>query len=142
MTSGGPDFLTLPEKTLAGQSPAATPGISLIRAFSLQWDGHIINGCETLEASMPITNLLGLTRLAKPLTSEEGRRILERDQYRCQYCGLDGMSNFENSLIMTVDFVQPRAHKGKKMPANLVTACRPCNVIKGLRSFPSLAEDK
>ena len=91
---------------------------------------------------MPITNLLGLTRLAKPLTSEEGRRILERDQYRCQYCGLDGMSSFENSLIMTVDFVQPRAHKGKKMPANLVTACRPCNVIKGLRSFPSLAEAK
>jgi 5-methylcytosine-specific restriction endonuclease McrA len=69
------------------------------------------------------------------LTSEEGRRILERDQYRCQYCGLDGMSNFENSLLMTVDFVQPRAHKGKKNPENLVTACRPCNVIKGLRIF-------
>ena len=63
---------------------------------------------------MPITNLLGLTRLAKPLTSEEGRRILERDQYRCQYCGLDAMSSFENSLIMTVDFLQPRAHKGKE----------------------------
>jgi 5-methylcytosine-specific restriction endonuclease McrA len=91
---------------------------------------------------MPNTNLLGLTRVAKPLTSEEGRRILERDQYRCQYCGLDGMSSFENSLIMTVDFVQPRAHKGKKQPANLVTACRPCNVIKGLRTFPSLEEAK
>jgi 5-methylcytosine-specific restriction endonuclease McrA len=91
---------------------------------------------------MPKTNLLGLTRLAKPLTSEEGRRILERDQYRCQYCGLDGMSSFENSLIMTVDFVQPRAHKGKKVPANLVTACRPCNVIKGLKTFPGLAEAK
>jgi 5-methylcytosine-specific restriction endonuclease McrA len=91
---------------------------------------------------MPNTNLLGLARLAKPLTSDEGRRIIERDQYRCQYCGLDGMSSFENSLIMTVDFVQPRAHKGKKLPANLVTACRPCNVIKGLRTFPSLDEAK
>jgi 5-methylcytosine-specific restriction endonuclease McrA len=89
---------------------------------------------------MPITNLLRLTRLAKPLTLEEGRKILERDRYRCQYCGLDGMSTFENSLIMTVDFVQPRARKGKKMPANLVTACRPCNVIKGLKTFPSLSE--
>ena len=85
---------------------------------------------------MPIKNLLGLTRLAKPLTSEEGRRILERDQYRCQYCGLDAMSSFENSLIMTVDFLQPRAQKGKKTPDNLVTACRPCNVIKGHRVFP------
>jgi 5-methylcytosine-specific restriction endonuclease McrA len=91
---------------------------------------------------MPIKNLLGLTRLAKPLTSEEGRRILERDQYRCQYCGLDAMSSFENSLIMTVDFLQPRAQKGKKTPANLVTACRPCNVIKGHRVFPSLVEAK
>jgi 5-methylcytosine-specific restriction endonuclease McrA len=91
---------------------------------------------------MPNTKFLGLTRLAKPLTSEEGRRILERDQYRCQYCGLDGMSSFENSLIMTVDFVQPRAHKGKKVAANLVTACRPCNVIKGLRTFHSLPEAK
>ena len=84
---------------------------------------------------MPISHILGLSRLAKPLTSEEGRRILERDHYRCQYCGLDGMSNFENSLIMTVDFVQPRAKKGKKKPDNLVTACRPCNVIKGHRTF-------
>jgi len=91
---------------------------------------------------VPIAKLLGLTRLAKPLTSAEGRRILERDQYRCQYCGLDGMSSFENSLIMTVDFVQPRAHKGRKTPDNLVTACRPCNLIKGLRSFASVADAK
>src|SRR5271165_353863 len=91
---------------------------------------------------MPIAKLFGLTGLAKPLTSEEGRRILERDRYCCQYCGLDGMSNFENSLIMTVDFVQPRARKGKKTPDNLVTACRPCNIIKGYRSFGSLDDAK
>ena len=91
---------------------------------------------------MPNKNMLGLTRLAKPLTSDEGRRILERDHYRCQYCGLDGMSSFENSLIMTVDFVQPRARQGKKVAPNLVTACRPCNVIKGLRTFANLAEAK
>jgi 5-methylcytosine-specific restriction endonuclease McrA len=84
---------------------------------------------------MPISRLFGLTGLAKPLTSEEGRRILERDRYRCQYCGLEGMSSFENSLIMTVDFVHPRAHKGRKDPENLLTACRPCNVIKGRRIF-------
>jgi 5-methylcytosine-specific restriction endonuclease McrA len=89
---------------------------------------------------MPITQILGLSRLAKPLTSEEGRRILERDQYRCQYCGLDGLANFENSLVMTVDFVQPRAKKGKKIAENLVTACRPCNTIKGYRKFSSLED--
>jgi 5-methylcytosine-specific restriction endonuclease McrA len=36
---------------------------------------------------------------------------------------------------MTVDFVHPRAHKGMKSPENLVTACRPGNLIKGHRVF-------
>jgi 5-methylcytosine-specific restriction endonuclease McrA len=91
---------------------------------------------------MPIVKLFGLTGLAKPLTSDEGHRILERDQYHCQYCGLDGLSSFENSLVMTVDFIHPRARKGKKDPSNLVTACRPCNVIKGERVFRDLGHAK
>jgi len=62
---------------------------------------------------------LGLMPLAKPLTSKEGHDILARDRYRCQYCGLDGMSNFENSLVMTVDFVVPRARKGGKKPVTI-----------------------
>jgi len=92
---------------------------------------------------MPTTlGFLALGRLAKPLTPEEGLRILERDRYRCQYCGLDGMASFENSLVMSVDFVTPRARKGKKVPANLVAACRPCNLIKGKRVFAGLEEAK
>ena len=84
--------------------------------------------------------LLGLNRLAKPLTYEEGKKVLERDHYQCRYCGLDGAASFENSLVMTVDFVLPRARKGKKDPANLVAACRPCNLIKGHKVFRSLEE--
>ena len=52
------------------------------------------------------------------------------------------MSSFGNSLILTVDFVRPRARHGKKSAENLVTACRPCNVIKGHRIFGSFAEAK
>jgi 5-methylcytosine-specific restriction endonuclease McrA len=85
---------------------------------------------------------LGLMPLAKPLTSKEGHTILERDHYRCQYCGLDGMAEFENSLIMSVDFIVPRASKGKKHADNLVAACRPCNVIKGRRTFKNFDEAK
>ena len=85
---------------------------------------------------------LGLMPLAAPLASKEGHKILERDHYRCQYCGLDGMANFENSLVMTVDFVLPRARKGGKKPDNLVAACRPCNVIKGHRVFKNFEEAK
>jgi 5-methylcytosine-specific restriction endonuclease McrA len=85
---------------------------------------------------------LGLMPLAKPLNSKEGHRILERDRYRCQYCGLDGRANFENSLVMSVDFVIPRARKGKKTPDNLVAACRACNIIKGQRTFKNFDEAK
>ena len=88
----------------------------------------------------PVLGRLGLMPLAKPLSSEEGHKVLARDHYCCQYCGLDGMSNFENSLVMSVDFIQPRARKGKKDPGNLVAACRACNVIKGERVFKSLEE--
>jgi 5-methylcytosine-specific restriction endonuclease McrA len=91
---------------------------------------------------MALTDLVGMSRLAKPLTLEEGRKILERDKYRCQYCGLDGLANFENSLVMSVDFVVPRAQKGKKDASNLVTACRPCNLLKGRHVFGSFEEAK
>ncbi len=91
---------------------------------------------------MPAMTDLLKTGLAKPLTLEEGMRILERDRFRCRYCGLDGLSSFENSLVMSVDFVLPRARKGKKEDGNLVAACRPCNLLKGNRVFNDFEEAK
>jgi len=90
---------------------------------------------------MPL-DLATLTLVAKPVTLDEGIRVLERDKYRCRYCGLDGTASFENALIMSVDFVVPRAHKGRKDPSNLVACCRPCNMIKGKRVYDSLEEAK
>jgi len=90
---------------------------------------------------MPL-NLTTLTLVAKPVSLEEGLRILERDQYRCQYCGLDGLASFENALAMSVDFVVPRARKGKKDPQNLVACCRSCNMIKGTRIYHGFDEAK
>lgn len=91
---------------------------------------------------MPAASLLDLIFRARRLTRKEGLGILERDRYRCQYCGLDGMESFENSLVMSVDFIVPRARGGKKDPRNLVAACRPCNLLKGRRAFGSLEEAK
>ena len=90
---------------------------------------------------MPL-DLTTLTLVAKPVTLEEGLNILERDAYRCQYCGLDGLASFENALAMSVDFVMPRARKGKKDPRNLVACCRSCNMIKGRRVYRSFDEAK
>jgi len=90
---------------------------------------------------MPL-DLATLTLVERPVTKEEGKRILERDAYCCQYCGLDGMASFENALNMSVDFVVPRARKGKKDERNLVACCRSCNLIKGTRVYRNFDEAK
>jgi len=87
-------------------------------------------------------DLTTLRFVDKPVNKEEGRLILERDQYLCQYCGLDGAASFENALAMSVDFVVPRARKGKKDPKNLVACCRSCNMIKGTKVYRSFDEAK
>jgi len=80
-------------------------------------------------------NLVTLSIVDEPVTRAEARKILERDHFRCRYCGLDGKASFENALVLSVDFVLPRAHKGKKDTSNLVACCRPCNKIKGTRVY-------
>jgi 5-methylcytosine-specific restriction endonuclease McrA len=90
---------------------------------------------------MPIS-IVSLSLVDSPVTLEEGRKILERDDYVCRYCGLDGRASFENALAMRVDFVLPRARKGKKDPSNLVACCTPCNTIKGTRVYANIEEAK
>jgi 5-methylcytosine-specific restriction endonuclease McrA len=90
---------------------------------------------------MPL-DLMTLSLVSQPVTVEEGVRILDRDHYCCQYCGLDGMASFDNALNMSVDFVVPRARKGKKDPKNLVACCRACNMIKGRRVYANFDEAK
>src|SRR5512137_2428877 len=90
---------------------------------------------------MPL-NLMTFSVVDSPVSLREGLKILERDDYRCQYCGLDGRSSFENALVMSVDFIVPRARKGKKDPSNLVACCRPCNMIKGTKVYKSFEDAK
>lgn len=85
-------------------------------------------------------NIMTLSRVAMPVSPAEGLKILERDNFCCRYCGLDGKASFENALVMSVDFVVPRAHKGKKDSDNLVACCRPCNMIKGTRVYKNFEE--
>jgi 5-methylcytosine-specific restriction endonuclease McrA len=87
-------------------------------------------------------DLMTLSLVSQPISVKEGVQILERDLYRCRYCGLDGMASFDNALAMSVDFVVPRAKKGKKDPQNLVACCRACNMIKGRRVYKSFDEAK
>jgi len=97
-----------------------------------------ISALEVSHANKPFDSIPG----GLAVTLQQGLKILERDDYRCQYCGLDGRASFENALVMSVDFVVPRARKGRKDPQNLVACCRPCNTIKGTRVYANLEEAK
>jgi 5-methylcytosine-specific restriction endonuclease McrA len=74
---------------------------------------------------------------APHISREEAMSVFKRDHFKCQYCGLDGLHNFSNWLVLTIDHVHPRAKGGGRNMANLVTCCQPCNVLKGHRIFAS-----
>ena len=76
------------------------------------------------------------------LSREEALRVFKRDRFICFYCGLDGSNEFGNWLILTIDHIHPHAKGGARSMENLVTACQPCNLIKGKRVFKSLQEAK
>jgi len=79
---------------------------------------------------------------ARPVAREEALKVFKRDRYVCQYCGLDGLHSFENWLILTVDFVHPRARGGPRHVENLVTACQPCNLLKGKHVYATFEQAK
>jgi len=56
-------------------------------------------------------------------------RVLMRDKFRCQYCGVRGTA-FE----MTLDHIMPRSRGGRSEPENLCAACITCNQRKGDRT--------
>lgn len=58
----------------------------------------------------------------KPLGKRVRFEVLKRDNHTCRYCGATAPD-----VELTVDHVVPRALGGSNDPANLVTACKPCN---------------
>ncbi len=54
--------------------------------------------------------------------------ILLRDNYTCQYCGINCEYKQHD---LTMDHVVPRAHGGKTNWTNIVSACKTCNHKKG-----------
>ncbi|MGH9432095.1 MAG: HNH endonuclease [Terriglobia bacterium] len=74
------------------------------------------------------------------LKREEALRVFEKDHFKCQYCGMDMLSSFESWMLLTVDHIHAYARGGAPALDNQVTACQPCNTIKGTREFRSLED--
>jgi 5-methylcytosine-specific restriction endonuclease McrA len=57
------------------------------------------------------------------------RSIFARDNYTCQYCGVQ-------SRDLTIDHILPKRHGGGMQWDNLVACCRRCNTRKGDKLLP------
>lgn len=57
------------------------------------------------------------------------RQVLQRDGYRCQYCGAV-------TYHPHIDHVKPRSKGGKDTLRNLRVACERCNLRKSDRDIP------
>ncbi|HEU4838346.1 MAG TPA: HNH endonuclease [Micavibrio sp.] len=57
--------------------------------------------------------------------------VFLRDEWHCQYCGERHKTN-----DLTFDHVIPKSRGGRTSWTNIVTACRPCNIMKGHKLPP------
>lgn len=60
------------------------------------------------------------------ITPKQRFKILERDGYKCRYCGV-GIE----TCPLDIDHVLPVTQGGTNNPSNLVAACSTCNTGKG-----------
>ena len=67
------------------------------------------------------------------MTKELRERILKRDNYKCQLCGLSRKQ--EPHLLLEVDHIIPISKGGKTVESNLQTLCWACNRSKGNKQY-------
>lgn len=59
------------------------------------------------------------------ISKKERWNVLQRDGFRCQYCGFTGADT-----ELHVDHILPVSRGGTDHVSNLITACKPCNLGK------------
>ena len=65
-----------------------------------------------------------------PIPAQLRFRVLQRDGFRCQYCG----ANQRDGVVLHVDHVVPHSRGGQTTEDNLITACESCNLGKAASS--------
>jgi len=66
-------------------------------------------------------------------------KIFRRDNFTCQYCGLDTSTDWETWYYanLSVDHVNPKGGAGD---SNLITSCHTCNSIRHSHPCEALEE--
>lgn len=103
--------------------------------------GNAIKLCYGCKRERAKQKSLERRKVSGVMTSWERDRfiILERDHFRCIYCGA---TPFNDEIKLHVDHVIPRSHGGDDRVSNLVTACERCNVSKGFHRHPTDIEEE
>ena len=84
----------------------------------------------SLVVKMPaVVRLVRAHRQHEPRIRFSRGNVLARDDYECQYCGVELPAR-----ELTLDHVVPRAQGGRTSWTNIVSACRRCNGRKGSRT--------
>jgi len=71
-------------------------------------------------------------RARDPLPAQLRFSVLQRDGFRCRYCGRTGS---DPGVVLHVDHVVPLAAGGATKEDNLRTACEECNLGKAARAL-------
>lgn len=59
----------------------------------------------------------------------EAEQVFRRDRFICQYCSVDGTTNFAAWQSLTWDHLLPHRHPNRRDHEFIVTACQPCNAM-------------
>lgn len=86
-------------------------------------DGHELPAPSVLRLRYHVRRPLPELKLSR-------RSIFARDNYTCQYCGVQ-------SRDLTIDHIMPKRHGGGLQWENLVACCRRCNTRKGDKLLPN-----
>jgi hypothetical protein len=82
--------------------------------------GYLI---QILKDELGVKPLQRAGKRKREISRDLQRRVFERDQYRCRYCG--------THLDLCCDHIHPESKGGATTFENLQTLCRPCNSAKG-----------
>jgi 5-methylcytosine-specific restriction endonuclease McrA len=111
--------------------------------------GELAGRCQhgATSGNCPIqscSNHVGTVRpsLDRYATGAVRLRVLERDEYRCHYCGREVRDDLplDDDAKANIDHVIPWP-EGRTRVDNLVTACVPCNRAKGNRPLPTPVDE-
>jgi 5-methylcytosine-specific restriction endonuclease McrA len=92
----------------------------------LSWYEDWIVRSARWETRVPAIIMLKEYQRPKHTMRLSKRNIFLRDQFQCQYCGVEVTDS-----SATLDHVHPISQGGKTTWENSTTACKPCNYKKG-----------